>query len=115
MITLNAFIESLSNDHDKLVQMGIIRSSKDQALFAEGSKAMNGKGKKKNDPPKDNEQSYESSRSRRSKKKGKEKILCSNCGRGFHSERSCMRRNIDQMDLLLEKNNHHSTSWRKEG
>ena len=34
MLTLNAFIESLTNEHDKLVQMGIIRSSKYQALFA---------------------------------------------------------------------------------
>ena len=48
MSTLNAFIESLTNEHDKLVQMGIIRSSKDQALFAGGPKATNGKGKQKN-------------------------------------------------------------------
>ena len=34
MPTLNAFIESLTNEHDKLVQMGIIRSSRDQALHA---------------------------------------------------------------------------------
>ena len=27
--TLNAFIESLTNEHDKLVQMGSMRSSKD--------------------------------------------------------------------------------------
>ena len=46
--SLNAYIESLTNEHDKLVQMGIIKSSKDQALFAGGPKAMNGKGKKKN-------------------------------------------------------------------
>ena len=45
---LNAFIESLISEHDKLVQMGIIISSKDQALFVGGPKAMNGKGKKKN-------------------------------------------------------------------
>ena len=45
---LNAFIDSLTNEHDKLVQMGIIRSSKDQALFALRPKAMNGNGKKTN-------------------------------------------------------------------
>ena len=45
MPTLNAFIESLTNEHEKLVHMGIIRSSKDQALFASRPK---GKGKKKN-------------------------------------------------------------------
>ena len=34
--SLNAFIESLTSEHDKLVQMGIIRSSRDQALYAQG-------------------------------------------------------------------------------
>ena len=32
MPSLNAFIESLTSERDKLVQMGIIRSSHDQAL-----------------------------------------------------------------------------------
>ena len=47
MSTMNAFIESLTNEHDKLVQMGIIISSKYQALFAGGPKASNAKAKKK--------------------------------------------------------------------
>ena len=51
----NAFIESLTNEHDKLVQMGIIISSKDKALVVGGPKATNGKGKKKNEPPMDKE------------------------------------------------------------
>ena len=46
--SLNAFIESLTNEHDKLVQMGIIRSSKGQALFSLGPKDTKGKGNKKN-------------------------------------------------------------------
>ena len=48
MSSLNAFIESLTNKHDKLVQMGIIKSSKYQALFASRPKDTKGKGKKKN-------------------------------------------------------------------
>ena len=71
MPTLNAFIESLTNEHDKLVQMGIIRSSKDQELVARGPKATNGKGKQKNEPPMEKEQSDEPSDSRRSKNNGK--------------------------------------------
>ena len=60
MSTLNAFIESLTNEHDKLVQMGILISSKDQDLFVGGPKASNSKGKQKKektkfDPPKKNE------------------------------------------------------------
>ena len=47
MPTLNAFIESFTNTHDKHVQMGYMRSSKYQALFAGGPKATYTKGKKK--------------------------------------------------------------------
>ena len=45
MPTLNAFIESMTSEHDKLVQMGIIRSSRDQALHVSRSKYLKGKGK----------------------------------------------------------------------
>ena len=84
--TLDAFIQSLTYEHDKLYQMGIIRYSKDQALLAGEPKATNGNGKQnpKNEPPKEKEHSNEPSGSRRSKKKGKSKILCSYRGTGFH-------------------------------
>ena len=36
MPSLNAFIDSLTSEHDKLVQMGIIRSSHDQSLHVSG-------------------------------------------------------------------------------
>ena len=49
--TLNSFIESLTQEHDKLIQMGIIRSSRDQALVAGGPKVANDKGKKKDESP----------------------------------------------------------------
>ena len=45
MPSLNPFIESLTSEHDKLVQMGIIRSSRDQALHVLGPKDLKGKGK----------------------------------------------------------------------
>ena len=38
MPTLNSFIESLAHEHDKFIQMGIIQSSRDQALVARGPK-----------------------------------------------------------------------------
>ena len=44
MASLNAFIESLTSEHDKLVQMGIIRSSHDQALYVSGPKYLKAKG-----------------------------------------------------------------------
>ena len=61
MPTLNSFIEYLTDEHDKLIQMGIIRSSKDQSLVVGGPKYMNGKGKKNNEPPVEKEQSNQSS------------------------------------------------------
>ena len=51
MPTLNSFIESLTQEHDKLIQMGIIQSSRDQALVAEGPKVANNKGNKKDETP----------------------------------------------------------------
>ena len=43
--SLNAFNESLTSEHDKLIQMGIIRSSRDQALYVSGLKDLKDKGK----------------------------------------------------------------------
>ena len=41
--TLNAFIDSLTSEHDKIVQMGIIKSSHDQSLHVSGPKDLKGK------------------------------------------------------------------------
>ena len=41
--TLDSFIASLTYEHDNLIQMGIIRSSRDQALVAGGPKVVNNK------------------------------------------------------------------------
>ena len=100
--TLNS-IESLTQEHDKLIQMGIIRSSRDQALVAGGPKVANYKGKQKDESPVEKEQSNDPSGSKRSNKNGKGKTLCSYSGRGFHPKISCMRRTIDEMALLLRK------------
>ena len=49
--TLNSFIESLTQEHDKLIQIGIIQSSRYQALVVGGPKGENDKGKKKGKSP----------------------------------------------------------------
>ena len=105
MSTLDAFIQYLTCENDKLIQMAIIRSSRDQALVAGGLKGANDKGKKRDKSPVKKEQSNEPSGSKRSNKNGKGKVLCSYCGRGFHLESSCMRRQLDEMALLLKKHN----------
>ena len=99
--TLDAFIQSLIFENDKLIQMGIIRSPKDLALIARGDKVVNDRGKQRDE----SEQSKEPSGSKRSKKNGKGKVLFPYCGRGFHSESSCMRRQLDEMTLLLKRHN----------
>ena len=105
MHTLNSFIESLTHEHDKFIQMGIIRYSRDQALVAGGPKVVNGKGKQKDESHVEKERSNDSSGSKRGKKNGKGKTLCSYFGRDFHPEISCMRIKIDEMALLLKKHN----------
>ena len=49
MPTLDAFIQSLISENDKLIQMGIIRSPKDQALVAIGDRVANDKGKQRDE------------------------------------------------------------------
>ena len=49
MPTLNAFIQSLISENDKLIQMGIIRSSKYLALVGRGDKVANDKGKQRDE------------------------------------------------------------------
>ena len=104
MPTLNAFIDSLISEHDKLVQMGIIRSSHDQALHVSGPEDLKGKLIQQKNPktkfeahkPKvENQQHDESSGSRKNKGKGhhgKEKFKCSYYRKGFHPEHSCMKK-----------------------
>ena len=77
---------------------------------------MKGKGKQqknqktKFDAPKprvENQKHDESSGSRKKKVKGhngKEKVRCSYCGKVFHPEHSCMKKNIDEATSLLERN-----------
>ena len=50
MPSINSFIESLTSEHDKLVHMGIIISSRDQALYLLGPKYLKGKGKQQKNP-----------------------------------------------------------------
>ena len=77
MPTLYAFITSLTYEHDKLIQMGIIRSSRDQALVAGGPKGANDKGKQRDKSLVKKEKSNEPLGSKRIKNNGKGKVLCS--------------------------------------
>ena len=52
MPSLDAFVESLIQEQDKLVQMGLFQSSKNQALLMSDSNNAQDKGKHKGKDPK---------------------------------------------------------------
>ena len=59
-------------------------------------------------PKEKNQQKDEPFGSKKNKNKGnqgKEKVKCSYCGKVFHPEHACMKKNINEMTLLLERNN----------
>ena len=85
-------MESLTQEQDKLVMMGTIKPSKNQALVGGYSK-IDSKGKnkakkppnKKGDKSKSHEASSNSKKKNSPKKKGKgEMRKCAYCCKGFH-------------------------------
>ena len=84
-----------------MIRMGVIKTSKDQALLVTNSRKAQYKGKsKKKDPkvvdlkPKQNQQTSEGA-SGSNKKKKFEKKKCPYCMRSFHLEDSCMKKTLD--------------------
>ena len=111
MPSLNAFIESLTSENDKLVQMGIIRSSHDQSLYVSGPKYLKGEGKQQKNlktqfkgpnPKVENQQKKK--KNKRKWHHGKEKVKCSYCRKGFHPEHAYMKNKLDESTSILEKN-----------
>ena len=97
--SLDSFSKSLIKEKDKFIRMGVIQTSKDQALLDIDSSKVQEKGKsKKKDPkaadlkPKQNQEASEGpSDSKRKNKK------CPYCMRGFYPEDSCMKKTLNQM------------------
>ena len=98
MPSLVDFMESLTQEQDKLVMMGTIKPSKYQALIAGDSKVDSKSKKKAKNPPeqkRDKKQSPEEpqgSKKNYQKKKNKgEMNKCAYCNKGNHTESSCMK------------------------
>jgi len=110
MPPLNDFIAALTQEQAKLVQMGAIKRSKNQALAAtdapksSGKDKQKGKGKFSESKKERSAQSSENSSMPKGKKK-KERTLCSYCSKGFHPEENCMRKTIDEMAKQLQQHN----------
>ena len=111
MPSLVDFMESLTQEQDKLVMMGTIKPSKDQALVAGDSRVDSKSKKKAKNPPeqrRDKKQSpadQQGPKKNTQKKKNKgEMNKCSYYSKGNHTEISCMKNQIDMLTNLLEKN-----------
>ena len=108
--SLDSFFESLIKEQDKLIRMGVINTSKYQALLVTNSSKVQAKGKsKKKEPkaadlnPKQNQQA--SKRASDSKKKKFGKTLCPYCEKWYHLEDNCMRKELDEIYVLLKQYN----------
>ena len=94
-----------------MIQMGSIKI-KDQALALGVSNSAKGKPKSKNSKLSDKKKLEKPKLSegamnppKEKEKKGKEKAKFSYCHKRWHPESSCMKKTIDTMAHLLEKNN----------
>ena len=104
MPSLASFMESLTQEKDKIVQMGTMKT-KDQALAVGVSNSAKGKPKSKNlklpekkknlEKPKSSDASLNTSKEE--DKKGKEKAKCTYFHKGWNPESSCMKNTIDTM------------------
>jgi hypothetical protein len=98
--TLSQFIESLTQEQTKLIQMGLMKYPKSHSLImhdGKGSSKQNGKdgySKSFND----SSGSRDSSDSKK-KKKGKQ---CTYCNKLNHEESTCMKKQIDLMEQALQ-------------
>ena len=91
--------------------MGVIKTSKDQALIVTDSTKAQAKGESKGKEPKaddskprEDQNTFEGASSSKKKKKF-EKKMCPYSMRGFHPKDSCMKKQVDQLTALLKKNN----------
>ena len=105
-------MESLTQEQDKLVMMGTIKPSKDQDLVVRDSRVDSKRKKKHKNPPeqkrdkKNSQEEPQGSKKNFQKKKNKgEMSKCAYYSKGYHLERSCMKKQIDMLTQFLENNN----------
>jgi hypothetical protein len=94
-----------------MVSMGSIKGSRDHAIAANKASKPNFKDRKKGKGknPEARKEKFskptdESSSDHKGKKK-KERSKCIYCQKGYHCEDSCMRKTMDEMEKMLQRNN----------
>jgi hypothetical protein len=110
MPPLNDFIATMTQEKSKLVQMGVIKSSKNQALAATDAPKRSGKDKQKGkgkfpESKKERSSQYSENSSEPKGKKKKEITLCNYCSKVFHPKENFMRKTIDEMAKKLQQHN----------
>ena len=112
MPKLAEFMESLTQEQDKLVMMGTIKTSKDKDLVARDSRVDSKFKKKDKKPPeqkrdkKKSQEDPQGSKKNFQKKKNKgEMSKCAYYSKGYHLESSCMKNQIGTLTQILYKNN----------
>jgi hypothetical protein len=112
MPSLSQFIKALTQEQDKLIQMGIIKVPKPHALVVhDGSSSQNPKSKRKGkenahaDPNKERYSKPFNDSSGSKVGKSKQGKKCVYCICGNHPESTCMKKQINEMAQILQKNN----------
>ena len=86
-----------------MIQMGVIKTSKDQALLVTEFSKAQAKGKSKGKEPKAADlKPKEDQKTSEGALGSKKKKKCPYCMRGFHPEDSCMKKQVDQLTALLK-------------
>ena len=112
MSSLDAFIDSLTKEKDKLVQMGALKTSNYHALKNCWSKNSKSKGKQKLNQKKWMSDDEDSSnlvgdylKKKKKKKKGRSK--CSYYRKGSHSRKYYFKKKSGMMTQFLERHNNN--------
>ena len=91
--------------------MGVLQTSKNQAILVTNSTKVQSKGRHKakepkafDSKPKEKQNTSEGASGSKNKKKF-ENNMCPYCMRGFHPKDSYMKKQVDQLISLLEQNN----------
>jgi hypothetical protein len=111
MLSLEDFIESLTQEETKLINMGKIKGPKAHALTVQyGShqhQKSKDKGKRKShaNPKKEGYSKPFTDASGSKGEKGRKGEKCTYCHKGFHPESACMEQKIYLMNQILQQNN----------
>jgi hypothetical protein len=111
MPSLEDFVESLTQEKNKLINMGTIKGPRVHAIIVHDGSQKYQKSKDKDKWKSHahlNNKGYTKpfiDASRSKGEKGRKGEKCTYCHKGFHSKYTCMEKQIDLMSQMLQQNN----------